>query len=52
MKKEIHEKKYCPICGSTNIRCSEECVCLDCRARSFIPKKTKIRLAKKPEYVG
>jgi transposase-like protein len=53
MKKIIKEKSYCPICGSTRIRqAGKRYVCLDCRAMFMMPRKTQIKLPKKPKYIG
>ena len=50
----VKEKLFCPICGSDKIRKISigRYSCLNCRAIFSFPRKTKIKLRKKPRYIG
>jgi len=48
------EKQFCPICGSDHIRkrSNGRYKCLLCKALFAKPKKTKLKLRKRPRYIG
>jgi len=49
----VKEKLFCPICGSAAIRPVKGGFrCLNCKALFSKPKKTKIKLRKRPRYIG
>jgi len=50
----IKEKLFCPLCGSDRIRrlVSGKYKCLLCKVYFSKPKKTKIKLRKRPRYIG
>ena len=52
--KLIVEKRFCPICGSDRIRrrSNRRYRCLLCKALFAKPKKTKLKLRKRPRYIG
>lgn len=52
-KMVVREKLFCPICGSAAIRpIKRRFRCLNCKALFSKPKRTKIKLRKKPRYIG
>lgn len=53
-RKRVAKKKiFCPVCGSTAIRPIKDIFrCLNCKARFSKPKKTVVKLRKKPRYIG
>ena len=53
-KKIVVEKRFCPICGSDRIRKRRNgrYRCLLCKALFARPKKTKLKLRKRPRYIG
>jgi ribosomal protein L37AE/L43A len=52
--KIIVEKKFCPICGSDDIRkrANGRYRCLLCKALFAKPKKVELKLRKRPRYIG
>ena len=49
----VRKKIFCPICGSTAIRpIKRRFKCLNCKALFSKPKKAKIKLRKRPRYIG
>lgn len=47
-------KIFCPICGSAAIRPSikKKFRCLNCKAIFYEPKRTQIKIRKRPRYIG
>jgi protein-arginine kinase activator protein McsA len=53
-KMGVKRKIFCPICGSTLIKLTNKgrFKCLNCKALFYRPKIAKIKIRKKPRYIG